>query len=84
VVAGGPGLVAVGLDESVGDTDAAVWTSPDGLTWTREPHDEAVFGGPGFQEMVWITPGGPGLVAVGYDSAGGDWDTAVWYWTPDD
>jgi hypothetical protein len=84
VVAGGPGLVAIGYSLSGNDSDAAVWTSPDGLTWTREPHDEAVFGGPGFQEMVWITPGGPGLVAVGYDSAGGDWDTAVWYWTPDD
>ena len=45
------GLVAVGsagsyneTDESA-DEDAAVWTSVDGLTWSRVPHDEAVFGG---------------------------------------
>ena len=31
----GPGLVAVGLDASGSDRDAAVWTSPDGITWSR-------------------------------------------------
>ena len=55
VVAGGPGLVAVGSDYEGGsgsdggeisDGDAAVWTSPDGVAWTRVPHDEAVVGGP--------------------------------------
>jgi hypothetical protein len=45
VVAGGPGLVAVGHDDAGEDEDAAVWTSPDGLVWSRVPHDEAVFGG---------------------------------------
>jgi hypothetical protein len=67
VVAGGPGLVAVG----VGDTSvAAVWTSVDGITWSRVPHDEAVFGGEGNQEMNSVTAGGPGLVAVGWDGIG--------------
>ena len=32
---GAPGLVAVGLDASGSDRDAAVWTSPDGITWSR-------------------------------------------------
>ncbi|MEE8375419.1 MAG: hypothetical protein V3S26_03750 [Acidimicrobiia bacterium] len=65
VVAGGPGLVAVGWDTSGGTPDAAVWTSVDGFTWSRVPHDEAVFGGEGEQMMNSVTVGGPGLVAVG-------------------
>ena len=75
VAAGGPGLVAVGWDES-GDglvVDAAVWTSPDGITWSRVPHNAAVFGR-GFQVMLEVTVGGPGLVAVGFDVPG----AAVW------
>jgi len=91
VVAGGPGLVAVGYDEGAGDRedgggwakDAAVWTSPDGITWTRVPHDEAVFGGPNSQRMNGIVAGGPGLVAVGYDNSAAGWagansNAAVW------
>ena len=69
VSGGGPGLVAVGFDWPA-DTDlvdAAVWTSPDGFTWSRVPHDEAVFGGAGVQKMLSVTAGGPGLVAVGSD-----------------
>jgi hypothetical protein len=64
VVVGGPGLVAVGRE---GGAAAAVWTSVDGLTWTRVPHDREIFGSPtalGFG-MISVTAGGPGLVAVG-------------------
>jgi hypothetical protein len=83
VIVGGPGLVAVGaIDEhpdlSVGvggGGDAAVWTSPDGVTWSRVSHDDAVFGGPGHQWMSDVTIGGPGLVAVGWDETNG---AAVW------
>ena len=56
---GGPGLMAVGSD-SVYDFgwDPAVWTSPDGLTWTRVP-------GPGFSNfysrMLSVTVGSSGL-----------------------
>jgi hypothetical protein len=78
VTVGGPGLVAVGWDWSGGDIDAAVWTSPDGVTWSRVPHDESIFGGPGFQEILSVAVGGPGLVAVGLDEAGGDRDAVVW------
>ena len=67
VTAGGPGLVAVGWDTSGDTPDAAVWTSVDGITWSRVPHDEAVFGGQGEQQMNGVTVGGPGLVAVGSD-----------------
>ena len=48
VTVGGPGFVAVGWDnplEEGSDASAAVWTSVDGLTWDRVPHDEAIFGG---------------------------------------
>ena len=79
VTVGGPGLVAVGHEGPLfADTDAAVWTSPDGITWSRAPHDEAVFGGENDQSMTSITAGGPGLVAVGRDSSGDDSDAAVW------
>ena len=78
VTVGGPGLVAVGRDESGGDSDAAVWISVDGITWSRVPDDEAIFGGAGTQVMVGVTVGGPGLVAVGWDGSSGDLNAAVW------
>lgn len=63
VAAGGPGLVAVGFaGRDPEGTNAAVWTSPDGLTWSRIPHDERVFA---HATMSDVTAGGPGLVAVG-------------------
>jgi len=65
VTVGGPGLVAVGQ----ADDGAAVWTSVDGITWTRVPHDEAVFGGNDHPLMTSVTVGGPGLVAVGVDDS---------------
>ena len=80
VTVGGPGLVAVGATDGwQGDGDAAVWTSPDGITWTRVPHDETVFGG----ATMWdVTVGGPGLVAVGWDGDilddSPDVDAAIW------
>jgi len=86
VTAGGPGYVAVGIDFSGDGPDAAVWTSVDGVAWSRVPHDESVFGGTLSQEMNSVTVGGPGLVAVGWDGGhdhvdgGGieDFDAAVW------
>ena len=65
VTRGGPGLVAVGVDNRHGH--AVVWTSEDGAAWQLVPHDDAVFGGDGAQAMWSVTEGGPGLVAVGYD-----------------
>ncbi|MFV1962685.1 MAG: WD40/YVTN/BNR-like repeat-containing protein [Acidimicrobiia bacterium] len=70
VTAGGPGLVAVGSD----NFDAVVWTSVDGVTWSRVPDDDAVLGGDREQSMSSVIVGGPGLVAVGGDN----WDAAVW------
>ena len=43
--------------------DAVVWTSPDGITWSRVPHDETAFGN---STMSSVTPFGSGFVAVGF------------------
>ena len=78
VTLGRSGLVVVGWEASDDDSDAAVWISPDGVTWSRVAHDEEVFGGEGGQQMLGVVAGGPGLVAVGFDESGGDADAAVW------
>jgi hypothetical protein len=78
VAAGDQSLVAVGYQSVGEERDAAVWWSQDGLLWSRLPHDDLVFGGLGQQEMVSVVVGGPGLVAVGSDSSGGQPAAAVW------
>jgi hypothetical protein len=82
VTVGGPGLVAVGRDGPVADGEgsAAVWTSPDGFTWSRVPHDDAIFGGLGEQRMISVTAGASGLVAVGFDRPAkqGEGNAVVW------
>ncbi len=73
ITTGGPGLVAVGqtLDDpdtrSVTSswTASAVWTSEDGLVWTKSPLAGS---------LNDVTAGGPGVVAVGRDSGA----AAVW------
>ena len=74
----GFGLVAVGLDGSGPDADAAVWTSTDAMTWSRVAHDETAFGGERDQIMRAVDAAGPGLVAVGEDGSRGDIDAAIW------
>jgi DNA-directed RNA polymerase specialized sigma24 family protein len=100
---GGPGVVAVGSicemrqieyyedgyqEEYCVDRVAAVWTSVDGVTWARVPHDDSIFGGKGDVGMASVTVGGPGLVAVGSDASDdgqewfGQWTAeAVVVWT---
>ena len=89
VVRGGPGFVAVGswsgvATEGVGILDeaeyevAAVWTSVDGIDWTRVPHTP-VFAAEGRNVITWdVTTGGPGLVAVGAEEGPGGIRAAVW------
>ena len=72
----GQDLVAVG----VSGEGKAVWTSTDGITWSRVPHDEDVFGGAAGLGMQSVTVRGQGLVAVGSDGDG----AAVWVAVPDD
>ena len=78
VTASASGYVAVGMDRSGGDFDAAVWTSVDGVVWSRVSHDETVFGGAGNQQMDDVAFAESGFVAVGLEETGEDWDAAVW------
>lgn len=73
VTAGGPGLVAVGIDGMA----TAVWTSSDGLLWERVAGDQARFMQASMNSVV---AGGPGLVAVGFDV---DRETAAVWTSPD-
>ena len=59
VTAGGPGLVAVGVEFD----GAMVWTSSNGHDWQRVPEHGEVFALAG---MVEVIAAGPGLVAVGH------------------
>jgi hypothetical protein len=77
VAAGGPGLVVVGVDDSGGYEDAAVWASADGVTWSRIPHHDPL-GGEDGQVMTGVTTAGSGLVAVGWDDSDGKRDAAIW------
>jgi len=79
VLPAGPGLVAVGTDDSGGDLDAAVWTSSDARTWTRVPHLEATFGGRGAQRMSALCLFDSTIIAAGYsETASGDSNGAIW------
>jgi len=85
------GFVAVGADgtsPTLGNSedwtpqDAAVWTSSNGVSWSRVPHDEAVLAGPGRQEMFDVAASDTGLVAIGFDEEGpmngSPEDQAIW------
>ena len=69
------GFITVMLAMAACSNGDAMLTPSD--TWSRVPHDEAVFGGEGAQ-MRSVIAGGPGLVAIGVDESGGDQDGAVW------
>jgi hypothetical protein len=60
------------------DPEAAVWTSADGVTWSRVPHDEEVFGGEEHATMTGVTAHGTGMVAIGEVQTDGIRGAAVW------
>ena len=68
VTAGGPGFVAVGSAELW--DGPAVWTSVDGISWSRLPYDETVFGGAGDRALIDVTAGGPSLRIVSTERNG--------------
>ena len=82
VAAGGGGLVAVGFEHQAGSQNSGdvsgqsvVWTSQDGITWTRLAHDEDVFG----QSVMYdVTYGPNGFLAVGWKTTP-DWDDPVFW-----
>jgi hypothetical protein len=74
----GRDLVAVGStsvlsQHGLSDMDAAVWTSPDGSTWSRVPDQESLSGS-GYQRMAAVVNWNGQLIAVGVD----DGLAAVW------
>jgi hypothetical protein len=74
---GGSGLIAVGEETIDRHTNAAVWTSPDGVHWERVPDAADMFGGPGIQRMYAAATTPSGIVAGGVDgSRGGIWVSA--------
>ncbi len=89
IAAAPPGVVAGGYVFGASgqyDRDGQIWTSPDGLAWTQQPWNGAVFGGAGDQEVMGLSAGGPGAVAVGYSavSTGVDRDYTALVWTSPD
>jgi hypothetical protein len=78
VVAGGPGLVAIGSWDrgENGGSFAAVWTSADGITWDRLPLEAEVFGD-GW--IYGLTSHGSELVATGAYRAEDDIETGTSY-----
>jgi hypothetical protein len=82
VIAFRGGAIAVGAIGQGATRDAAVWTSPDGIHWTRST--EAELGGPLAQHIKGLTVAGDRLVAVGSESGPHGSDAAVWVGTPSD
>jgi len=74
--------VASAETTDTGSTPGEGATGPEvsepGITWTRIPHNNEVFGGEGDQRITAVVAGGPGLVAVGWD------DDAAAVWTSPD
>ena len=75
-IPGGPGLIAVGKASNGTDTDAAIWTSSDGLTWDRVGESSLGVAGP--EELFGIAEGNGTFVAVGEQGTGDARDAAVW------
>ena len=63
---------------------AVVWTSVDGLAWSRVPQDVAVFGGGDRQwtGITSVTNYGDDLIAVGADKTSDGVDATAWVATP--
>ena len=65
-----------------GFTDApvrgAIWTSGDGLVWTRVPDEQLPGTAAENVRLIGVATGGPGLVAVGWRGHPEDRDAVVW------
>lgn len=70
-------LVAVGFDTASGTSNVAVWTSPDGREWSRQPSVGAL-SGPGDQEARTLASSGDTLVIAGSTAVGQNRDAMVW------
>jgi hypothetical protein len=87
VASDGDSLVAVGFHHELGTSgsgdffgDSVVWTSPDGITWTRRPHDQELFGGSVMHRLVY---GPGGYLAVGWALPRNDFEESIYWMSPD-
>ena len=76
VVGGGPGVAIVGTatEGTQYYGEGVVWTSPDGLRWTKQPRDNALVG----SELTAIAPWGSRFVAVGDRGAPDTYMATIW------
>lgn len=78
--AGEDGFIMVGADDRSGDSDARLWTSEDGRSWSRV--ESGMLGGAGDQwaSAVAAVPedDGGGWLVGGTDTVAGDGDVALW------
>ena len=72
LIVGGPGFIGGGASGEAAAQDAAIWTSSDGLAWTRTAGTPS---GPGW--VNGLAADGSGFVAVGIGGAGAK-RAAVW------
>ncbi len=84
VASDGEIVVAVGAEsgggEPDGDWSGAVWTSPDGTTWTRYADEAGLFDG---AVVTDITRFRSGFVVVGFEGGGCDSGSGVVWTSPD-
>jgi hypothetical protein len=78
VLAVGNNVYAAGSVSNGTETDAALWTSADGINWHRVESAQAAFGGPGMRSITGLAQLGSGLVAVGGIRTAGAWSPASW------
>jgi hypothetical protein len=78
VLATSTSVYAAGSVANGTQTDAALWTSGDGINWGRVSQAPAAFGGPGWRIITGLASLGTGLVAVGGVRTGSDWSPASW------
>ncbi len=78
-IAGGPGAVIVGTaTEGSQYGESVVWTSPDGISWTRQKSSAEFSDG----ELTAVAPWGSGLVAVGDRGEPDAYIATVWLSPP--
>ncbi len=87
VASDGDSLVAVGFHHELGSSgggnffgDSVVWTSLDGITWIRQPHDQELFGGSVMHRLVY---GPGGYLAVGWALPRNDFEESIYWMSPD-
>ena len=84
VATSGDQLLAAGWDDTGVDRDAVVWTSADGMSWSRVSANEGALGGGGDQQINAVVAGDAGFVAVGSDAVAGPSDVKAAVWTSPD